>query len=307
MKRVLKWIGIGLLVLVGLIVVGGTVMHFVGKGRLNNAPEIVTKPVAVPDDAAAIAEGERLVNEVSFCAECHGENLEGDVLIDGEVGLYVPAPNLTAGAGGIGATYSDEDWERAIRHGVGPDNRVLFIMPSNFFQHYGDEDLGAVIAYLKSVPPVDNDLGARRVGFPGTVLGGFVAFDEITRISGIDHTAVGGPAPEKGATAEYGEYLTNIAICGECHGANLAGIVLAEGEDGPPEGPNLTPGGELGDWSEADFINTLRTGQTPSGKNLDAEQMPWPSFSKLSDTELQAIWAYLSSLPALPSNEGFDG
>ena len=298
---------IGLLALVGIIVVGGIVMHFVGKGRLNNAPEIVAKPVAVPDDAATIAEGERLVEEVSFCTECHGENLEGDVLIDGEVGLYVPATNLTAGAGGIGAAYSDEDWERAIRHGIGPDGRVLFIMPSNFFQHYSDEDLGALIAYLKSVPPVDNDLGTRRVGFPGSILGGFVAFDEITRINAIDHDAVGGPAPEVAVTAEYGQYLTQIAICGECHGANLAGIVLAEGEDGPPEGPNLTPGGELGGWSEADFINTLRTGQTPDGKQLDPEQMPFPSYSLMSDMELQAIWAYLSSLPALPSNEGFDG
>jgi len=307
MKRVLKWIGIVLLVLVGIIVVGGAVGHFVGKGRLDKAPEIATKPVAVPGDAAAIAKGERLVNEVSFCAECHGENLEGDVLIDGEVGLYVPATNLTAGAGGIGAAYSDEDWERAIRHGVGPDGRVLFIMPSNFYQHYSDEDLGALIAYLKSVPPVDNDLGARRVGFPGTILGGFAAFDDLTRLNGIDHASVGGSAPAEGATAEYGHYLTNIAICGECHGANLAGIVLAEGEDGPPEGPNLTTGGELGGWSEADFINTLRTGQTPSGKQLDPEQMPFPSYSLMSDTELQAIWAYLSSLPALPSNEGFDG
>jgi cytochrome c553 len=277
-------------------------MHFVGKGRLDKAPEIATKPVAVPDDANAIAEGERLVNEVSFCGECHGENLEGDVLIDGEVGLYVPAPNLTAGAGGIGAAYSDEDWERAIRHGVGADGRVLFIMPSNFYQHYSDEDLGNLIAYLKAIRPSDNDLGARRAGFPGTILGGFVAFDELTRISVIDHASVGGSAPAEGATAEYGEYLTQIAICGECHGPNLAGIILAEGEDGPPEGPNLTPGGELGDWSEGDFINTLRTGQTPSGEQLDAEQMPWSSYGQMSDTELQAIWAYLSSLPALPNN-----
>ena len=302
MKRVLKWVGIGLLVLVGIIVVGGVVGHFAGKARLEKAPEIVTRPVAVPDDPAAVAEGERLVKMVSFCEECHGDGLAGEVLIDGEVGLYVPATNLTAGAGGIGASYTDADWERAIRHGVGPDGRVLFIMPSNFFQHYSDEDLGNLIAYLKSIPPVDNELGARRVGFPGTLLGGFVAFDEITRISGIDHAAVGSSTVEKGATAEYGKYLTNIAICGECHGPNLAGITLAEGEDGPPAGPNLTPGGELSGWSEADFINTLRTGQTPSGEMLDPEQMPWTSLGQMSDTELQAIWAYLSGLPALPDN-----
>jgi mono/diheme cytochrome c family protein len=138
-------------------------------------------------------------------------------------------------------------------------------------------------------------------------MGGVFGFNDFTRINSIDHARVGLDSPEVGATAEYGQYLTNIAICGECHGPNLAGVVLAEGEDGPPEGPNLTPGGELADWSEADFINTLRTGQTPSGEQLDAEQMPWPRLGQMSDTELQAIWAYLSSLPPLPTNESFDG
>ncbi len=113
MKRVLKWIGIGLLVLVGIIVVGGIVLNFTGKSRMNNAPEVATKPVTVPTDAAAVARGDHLVNTVSSCRLCHGKQLEGEAIIDGEIGLYVAAPNLTSGAGGIGATYSDADWERA--------------------------------------------------------------------------------------------------------------------------------------------------------------------------------------------------
>lgn len=307
MKKILKWFGIGLLVLVGIIVVGGIVMHFVGKNRLENAPEVATKPVAVHNDAEALAAGEIMVNRLSFCSECHGKNLEGQVFFDGELGMYLTAPNLTSGAGGVGADYTDEDWERAIRHGVGADGRVLVIMPSNFYQHYGDEDLGKMIAYLKSVPPVDNDLGTRRIGFPGSAMGGVVGFNDFTRINDIDHEDVGGSAPEAGVTAEYGEYLTKIAICGECHAPNLAGITLAEGEDGPPEGPNLTPGGELAGWNEDDFVNTLRTGQTPSGRQLDEEEMPWPSYSQMSDMELQAIWAYLSGLPALADNASWDG
>ncbi len=302
MKRVLKWIGLGLLVLVGIIVVGGIVLHFMGKSRMNNAPEVATKPVAVPTDAAAVARGDHLVNTVSSCRLCHGSQLEGDVLIDGEVGLYIAAPNLTSGAGGIGGTYSDADWERALRHGVGGDGRVLAIMPSHVYQHYSDQDLGAVIAYLKTVPPVDHELGPRRIGFPGSVMLNVVAYDELTHINGIDHANVGGEAPAEEATADYGQYMVSIAMCTECHGANLAGVVLAEGEDGPPEGPNLTPGGELSGWSEADFMNTLRTGQPPSGNMLDPEQMPWTTLGQMSDTELQAIWAYLSGLPALPSN-----
>lgn len=87
--------------------------------------------------------------------------------MDGEIGIYLPAPNLTAGKGGIGATYTDADWERAIRHGIGGDNRVLAIMPSNYFSHYSDADLAAVIAYLKTFPPVDSDFLHARLVFRG--------------------------------------------------------------------------------------------------------------------------------------------
>lgn len=302
MKRILKWIGIILGGLVGFALLTAVILHFVGLSRLNNAPEVATKPVAVPTDAAAMARGEHLVNVVSSCRMCHGDNLGGQVFFDGEVGSYVFAANLTAGAGGVAATFSDADWERAIRHGVGGDGRVLVIMPSHFYQHYSDADLGALIAYLKAAPPVDNDLGVRRIGFPGSVLGGTIGFDDFTHINDIDHANVGANSPTEGATAEYGTYLMNIALCGECHAANLAGITLAEGQDGPPEGPNLTPGGDLGGWTEADFMTTIRTGQTPDGRLLDAEMMPWPTFSQMSDTELRAIWAYLQSLPALPDN-----
>ena len=298
MKRVLKWIGMILALLVIVVVA----LHFVGKSRLNNAPEVATKPVTVVGDETAVSRGDYLVNVVSSCALCHGDNLEGEVLIDGEIGMYVVAPNLTGGEGGIGSTFTDADWERAIRHGVGADGRVLVIMPSNFLSHYSDADLAAMIAYLKTVPPVDSAFSPRKIGFPGSILGGVLGFDEFTRINGIDHDSVGSSAPEEGVTAAYGEYMVNIALCGECHGANLAGVTLAEGEDGPPEGPNLTPGGDLGNWTEADFINTIRTGQTPSGRQLDGEQMPWGVLSQMSDTELQAIWAYLQTLPALPDN-----
>jgi mono/diheme cytochrome c family protein len=302
MKRALKWVGIGFGGLVGILLIAVVVLHFVGKSRLNNAPEVATEPVTALPDETAVARGEHLVNVVSECRECHGDRLEGSSFIDGEIGIYLAAPNLTSGKGGIGAAYTDADWERAIRHGIGGDNRVLAIMPSNYFSHYSDADMAAIIAYLKTVPPVDSDFGPRRIGFPGSIMGGVVGFNDFTRINGIDHANVDAKAPVEGVTPEYGHYLVNIAACSECHAANLAGISPAEGEDGPSPGPNLTPGGELGSWTEADFINTIRTGQTPSGRRLDSEQMPWATFSQMSDTELQAIWAYLHSLPALPDN-----
>lgn len=297
MKRALQWIGIGLGALLGVIVIAAVVLHMVGRSRLANAPDVPLQPVTVPTDASAVARGDYLVHAVSACTGCHGENLEGGVLIDEAPIGYLPAPNLTAGAGGIGASYTDADWERAIRHGVGADGRVLSAMPSQLFAHYSNEDLGALIAYLKQVPPVDNDLGPRNITFPGTILFGVLGYNTMP-VTMIEHETVGQAAPPAGATAEYGEYLVNIAVCRDCHAANLAGNT---DPNGPPLGPNLTPGGELSSWSEADFINTIRTGITPSGRQL-SEEMPWQIYQRMGDAELQAIWAYLHSLSPLPDN-----
>jgi len=300
MKRVLKWIGIVLGSLVVLVGLTAVILHFVGQSRLEAAPDVTTRPVTVPTDAAAIARGEHLANSVSLCAGCHGENFAGDVLIDGEIGVYVAAPNLTAGRGGVGATLSDADWEQAIRHGVGGDGRTLIIMPSSFYSHYSDEDMGALIAYFKQLPAVDSDLEPRRVGFPGTILGGVVAYADFTHVGRIEHEQVGMMAmPVEGTTAEYGEYLSYIGVCRECHAANFAGSFTP---DGPPMGPNLTPGGELQGWTEADFVTLIRTGVKPTGTQVNAEEMPWEMYSGMTDGELQALWAYLQSLPALPNN-----
>lgn len=299
MNRTLKIVGISITVLLALLVAGGAAAHVAGKSRLEQAPQVAGKPVSVPADTAALARGEHLINAVGGCRFCHGDELQGEVFFDGELGSYVFASNLTGGAGGIGATYSDADWEMAIRHGIGADGRALVIMPSSFYSHLSDADLGALIAYLETIPAVDNDLGLRRIGFPGSVLGGVVGFNEFTHLNRIDHAGVGVFAPPEGVAAAYGQYMVSIAMCAECHAANLAGTT---GANGPPPGPNLTPGGELAGWNETDFITALRSGQTPSGRQLDSEQMPWPTYGQMSDTELRAIWAYLQSLPALPAN-----
>jgi mono/diheme cytochrome c family protein len=295
MKRVLKWLGIIVVVLVVLV----GVLHFVGKARLEKAPEVATRPVTVPTDAEAIARGEHLANDVSLCVGCHGADFSGDVFLDGEIGMYVAAPNLTSGQGGVGATLSDADWERAIRHGVGGNGRTLVIMPSNLYSHYSDEDMGALIAYLKQVPAVDSDWKLRQVGFPGSILGGIMGYAEFTHIGRIDHEQVGVAAPAEGATAEFGEYLSQIGACRECHGPNLAGNFTP---DTSPMGPNLTPSGELQGWAQADFVTLIRTGVKPTGTQVDTEQMPWDMYSRMTDVELEALWAYLQSLPALPNN-----
>jgi hypothetical protein len=98
--------------------------------------------------------------------------------------------------------------------------------------------------------------------------------------------------PVPGSTAEFGYYLTRL--CTGCHGADLTGGPPAQRDPSP--GPDLTPAGNLGQWSQEEFVRTLRTGQTPEGRTLDPARMPWTALGKMTDTELAAIWAYLTSL-----------
>ncbi|MEZ4736322.1 MAG: cytochrome c [Caldilineaceae bacterium] len=294
MKRMLKWSGIILGSLIVLLAIAAVVLNRVGNGRLAAAPDVPVKAVEVPTDEAAIATGQRLA-AISSCIECHGADLRGTVFVDEAPIGYIPAPNLTGGQGGVGGTYSDADWAGAIRHGVGADGRTLVLMPSYHYAAYSDDDLGALIAYLKAVPAVDNDLGPRKLSFPGAIIFGVLAYSDWS-VGKIDHAAVGSDSPAAAPSAAYGEYLAATASCGSCHGEALTGN---PGSDSPP-GPNLTPGGALATWTEADFITALRTGQTPDGRELRAE-MPWRGYAQMTETELRALWAYLQTLEAQAS------
>ncbi|MCA9980354.1 MAG: hypothetical protein KDD89_05965, partial [Anaerolineales bacterium] len=129
MKKLLLLIGI----VVGILVVGVVGLHIMGQSRLDNAPEVVVASVAVPSDEASIEHGRHLAT-ISSCTECHASNLEGTPFIDEAPIGYIPAPNLTPG--GVGSTYSDEDWARAIRHGVAANGRVITTMPSDHYASY---------------------------------------------------------------------------------------------------------------------------------------------------------------------------
>jgi cytochrome c553 len=108
----------------------------------------------------------------------------------------------------------------------------------------------------------------------------------------LDHDAAGFVELEAEASVEYGQYLSSI--CANCHGANLAG---EESPDGNGSSANLTPSDSgLGAWAESDFTNALRTGTRPDGSLIDPLKMPWPSFALMTDTEIQALYAYLRSL-----------
>jgi len=301
-RKIFKWIGIVLGSLIGLLALAFLVLYTIGTvkwNKLHGKYDVPIEKISIPTDQASIARGEHIAT-IRMCGHCHMENLSGQAArAPGLITLSVP--NLTSGSGGVGATNTDEDWVRAIRHGAGHDGRGLVLMPSRIWYYLSDEELGALIAYLKSLPPVDSEMPKTDLEPLGRVMLvlGQLPPEIVPNVTVIDHYAPRPVAPKPGVTMEYGEYLANT--CTLCHGPNLNGQTLREGSN-VYVALNLTPGGEMKGWSEEDFIATVRTGVTPRGHQL-IEFMPWKYFGQMTDDELKAVWMYLRSLPALPQGK----
>jgi cytochrome c553 len=291
MLRVLKWIGIALVVVVVLFV--GTV-YALSSRALGEQHEVPPEaPVAVPADSASIARGEHLVHAASACAECHGTDAGGSVMGDGGPFSPLAAPNLTTGKGSATTGFTPADWERAIRHGMRKDGTSLLIMPSEVFAHLSDADLGAIIAYLRQAPPVDREMPKSELSFLGRAL---VAFDVMPALVAETTPAVthaSSVTPD--TTAVYGRYLADIGGCRGCHNPALSGGSV-EGPPGAPPASNITPTG-IGHWTRDDFARALREGRRPDGSQI-AEFMPWKVYAGMTDDEISALWAYLRSVPA---------
>jgi mono/diheme cytochrome c family protein len=296
MKKAFRWIGIVLVSLVGLVFVLAVGLYIVGESRLNKKYDIPPVNIVLPTDAASLEFGQHRAEVL--CQGCHGPDLSGIENWFGAAPLgRIDSANLTSGEGGVGKEFSTEDFVRAIRHGVDPEGKPIFMPAVVSTAQLSDEDLAAIIAYVKSVPPVDHTVQERHFTPLAKIMlaAGMLGKLPAEAVSHDAHVT----APERGVSAAYGEYLVNTNDCRICHGPELNG--------GPfPDptikkiSPNLTPGGELAAWSEEQFIAVIRTGKTPGGYQLDPNLMPWRDYSKFYDEELKAIWMYLQSLPKLP-------
>lgn len=293
MRKLWKWIGIGFLGLVGILLAVGVVLYLSASSRLNKTYTLPAERIDVPPGLDAVNRGQRLVT--TRCASCHGESLAGKIIFQDSMLGTITAPNISAGRGKDGEPLSDADLIHAIRHGVGHDGKALLVMPSEAFYYLSDQDLGAIIAYLKSTKPVDTSLPVTGIKPFGMALIGAGVFGKIMPAEEIDHQAARPEAVEPGVTQAYGDYLVRTGQCRTCHGPVLAG-----GKDPDPNAlpaPDLTRGGELSGWSEEEFITALRSGITPDGRPLNPS-MPWKYIGQMTDEELKAIWLYLQSLPA---------
>lgn len=274
----------GLVVLILLVVLVASV---VSAERLKKHYAITGKAVPVPADSASLVRGHVLAT-LYGCTGCHTPTLGGQTMIDGFPFARLASSNLTRGEGGIGGTYTDADWDRAVRHGVRWDGTPLFLMPSHEFNRMNDEEFGRLLAYVKSVPPVSRTPAPRTIYPLAHVLHTFGA--PLVPAEKIDHTTQRNPQPPAGPTPEYGEYVAGA--CKFCHGQDLGGQKVG-GEPGAPPSPPIGPNSVVSRWTEEQFVHTMRTGITPEGRRLRGQYMPWEAVGQLHDDELHAVFTYL--------------
>lgn len=289
MRKVLKTVGkvvAGLLALAALAI---GALYWSGGRHWQQRHELAVETVAVPEDEAGRERGRHLATV--HCANCHGDDLGGATFVEDGAFAVVAAPNLTTGEGGAARRYEVADWVRAVRHGLNSRGRAMFVMPAEVYYFLSDDDLGALIAYLESSPPVDRAWPDVAPGPVGRVLRAAGQLDAAFPYLQIDHRAPRPPAPPAGATAEYGEYLTRTFGCTICHGGEFAGGAAPGGEE--IFGSNLTPGGPLAHWNEELFLDMVRT--------RESEHMPWRGLRAMHEEEQRAVWRFLKALPARAS------
>lgn len=278
MRRYLRWLGRGLGGLLVLVILFIVFVYATSGMALRRKYQADGHALVVPTDSAAIAHGARLTRILGCYGSCHGET-GGGQLIDERFLAVGAIPDLTR----LVRDYDDAQLERVIRHGIKPDGRsVLEFMPSEMFSHLSDEDLGAVIAFLRSLTPANGPppgLHFRPLARTMMALGKirFAA-------QNIEEPVTHNPPSQADAIA-FGRYLA-LSACSECHGADLSGD-----NDGIP--PDLRIGGA---YSPGQFTRLMREGIPLDGRDLDLmKEVAIGRFSHFTDQELAALHAYVSA------------
>ncbi len=266
--KVLKWVGIVLGSLIGLALVAGVVLYFIGDGSVTASHADETFEASALG-TADVERGRYLVEDLIGCSGCHGDDLSGvaDLMFEFEgqaspMGV-LPAPNLTPN--GVGGNMDTDGWVRALRHGVGNDGRGLVIMPSGGFATLSGDDLASIIAYLESLPPAGEPVGGRSISTMGKVaLGAGLFPDEYKLAQGVEQVEV-----PRAATAEYGAYLAGIT-CFDCFF-------------------------DLSDWSEEDFRRMVSEGVLPDGSAVDPANPDDNPWENVEEVDIDAMWAYVEA------------
>jgi mono/diheme cytochrome c family protein len=304
--KILKWTGI---IIVFLIVV----LAITVACRQNLHFKAPYPDIQASKDSSIIARGKYLAYGPGHCADCHGaQNVQpgmpkgADIPLTGGMPFKLPiatiyvrniTPDMETGIGKI----TDQEIARLLRYGVRPDGTaVLDFMP---FHDATDEDLTAIISFLRSQQPIQHKVPDHDVFMLGKVVKAFM-------IKPVGPSVPLRKSIPRDTSVNYGKYLANsIANCVGCHsnrdmttgamiGEPFAGGLVMESIIAPENytllTPNLTPDpatGKLTGWTQQQFINRFR-----QGRIIPHSPMPWPSFSRMSDDELKALYKYLQTI-----------
>jgi mono/diheme cytochrome c family protein len=289
----LTFIAIGTLAVIGAATVAVASRH--GETKKARVLDLPAHPVALRDDASAIARGKYLF-ESRGCTDCHGLDGAGRTFVDDGKGLRLAGPNISPGPGSVVAHYTPADWEHSIRHGVKPDGTPLMVMPAEDYNRLTDDDLSALVAWLRHMPPAAGGAAVIEFPLPLRAMYGLGLIQDAAEK--IDHRLPPQQAVAEGVTREHGQYVA--AMCQGCHGAGLAGGKIPGTPPDWPAAANLTPGegSAMPRYASADqFTAMLRTGKRPDGSAV-SRVMPFEALGRLNDTDAQALYLYLQGVPA---------
>jgi mono/diheme cytochrome c family protein len=317
--KILKWSAITI-----VVIIGGFILY--ALIRPESTFDAPYPEITASTDSTLIARGKYLVYGPAHCVYCHAPASEFQKV---EAGQIVPlsggnifvlpvgkiyVPNITSDeTTGIGL-FTDGELARTLRYGVKRNGHALLdFMP---FYDISDQDLTAIISYLRTEPAVNNPVPENEWNFMGKIVHAF----GMIKPSG---DGVVPPSPEPDSTAEYGKYLaSSVANCRGCHtkrdlmtggyiGTDYAGQMTFEVLDENAQtipgkhfvSPNLTPDKETGRitfWPQDAFIKRFQAGRVIQGS-----PMPWGAFSRLNESDLKALYKYLHTLMPVHSQTPF--
>ena len=313
MKKFLKIIGISAGVLVAVFIV--FIVYFNITFPKTSPPSNV-KVEITPE---RITRGQYLANHVTGCMDCHSRRdftkFAGPVIVStrggggekyDEVNVGVPGTiySLNITPFGIG-NWTDGEIIRAVTTGVTKDGKALFpLMPYYGFNKLSKEDLYSIIAYIRTLKPIENKIPARHLNFPMNLIVNTIPLQSYTPAS----------EPDKADTLAYGKYLVTIAGCGDCHtpakqGKPVQNLTLAGGmqfhmPSGILKSANITPDNKtgIGKWTKEYFISRFKHFDSDSAKNIPVGMdefntiMPWTFFAGMKEEDLGAIYTYLRTV-----------
>jgi len=310
MKKIGKWIVIVAISLILLIIIG---ISYIVLALPNVGPP---ENISITLTPQRIGRGEYLSNHVALCIDCHsqrdwskfagpvlnGKLGEGGEVFDTQVGFpgIVHVPNITP--------YNLKGWTdgeifRAITTGVRKDGSAIFpLMPWPYYSKMSREDVYSIIAYLRTLKPVESSYPKSKLNFPLNIL-----------VHTMPQKAVFATLPAPKDTLKYGEYLTSSAACIECHsqannGKIIAGLEFAGGHEYKVSGKtirsaNITPDKAtgIGNWTEEAFVERFksfsdRSKTEPVSSSGFQTIMPWYGYGGMSETDLKAIYVYLRTI-----------